>query len=63
MNRSNPKLLDFMQYHIDNCPTERGETYKLAKELGQQLIENCKDVLDVSCLQGRGRPHWPPHDY
>lgn len=48
MNRSNPKLLDFMQYHIDNCPTERGETYKLAKELGQQLIENCKDVLDVS---------------
>lgn len=48
MNRSNPKLLDFMQYHIDNCPTDRGETYKLAKELGQQLIENCKEVLDVS---------------
>lgn len=48
MNRSNPKLLDFMQYHIDNCPTERGETYKLAKALGQQLIENCKDVLNIS---------------
>ncbi|KAJ5392377.1 hypothetical protein N7509_007867 [Penicillium cosmopolitanum] len=47
MNRSNPLLLDFMQYHIDNCPTERGETYKLAKELGQQLIENCKEVMDV----------------
>ena len=45
MNRSNPLLLDFMQYHIDNCPTERGETYKLAKELGEQLIGNCKDVL------------------
>lgn len=45
MNRSNPLLLDFMQYHIDNCPKERGETYKLAKELGQQLIENCRDVL------------------
>ncbi|KAI1971515.1 beta subunit of fatty acid synthetase [Ophidiomyces ophidiicola] len=45
MNRSNPLLLDFMQYHIDNCPTERGETYKLAKELGQQLIENCREVL------------------
>jgi fatty acid synthase subunit alpha, fungi type len=45
MNRSNPLLLDFMQYHIDNCPTERGETYKLAKELGEQLIDNCKDVL------------------
>ncbi len=48
MNRSNPTLLDFMQYHIDNCPTERGETYQLAKELGHQLIENCKDVLGVS---------------
>ncbi|OAA56954.1 fatty acid synthase alpha subunit [Niveomyces insectorum RCEF 264] len=47
MNRSNPTLLEFMQYHIDNCPTERGETYKLAKELGAQLIENCKDVLNV----------------
>jgi len=45
MNRSNPLLLDFMQYHIDHCPTERGETYALAKELGQQLIENCKDVI------------------
>ena len=43
MNRSNPTLLDFMQYHIDHCPTERGETYELAKSLGQQLIENCRD--------------------
>lgn len=48
MNRSNPLLLDFMQYHIDNCPTERGETYQLAKELGEQLIENCKEVLGVA---------------
>ncbi|MCJ1306831.1 3-oxoacyl-[acyl-carrier-protein] synthase [Agyrium rufum] len=45
MNRSNPTLLDFMQYHVDNCPTERGETYELAKQLGQQLLDNCKDVL------------------
>ncbi|KAL4959186.1 trifunctional fatty acid synthase subunit FAS2 [Aspergillus stella-maris] len=48
MNRSNPLLLEFMQYHIDNCPTDRGETYQLAKELGEQLIENCKEVLGVS---------------
>jgi fatty acid synthase subunit alpha len=46
MNRSNPLLLDFMQYHIDHCPTERGETYGLAKELAEQLFENCKDVID-----------------
>ena len=46
MNRSNPLLLDFMQHHIDNCPTQRGETYMLAKELGEQLIMNCRDVLN-----------------
>ena len=45
MNRSNPALLDFMQHHIDHCPTERGETYQLAKMLGEQLIDNCRDVL------------------
>ncbi|KAH8707112.1 fatty acid synthase-like protein [Phaeosphaeriaceae sp. PMI808] len=46
MNRSNPLLLDFMQYHMDHCPTECGETYELAKALGQQLIDNCKDVIN-----------------
>ncbi|KAK5998240.1 Fatty acid synthase subunit alpha [Cladobotryum mycophilum] len=48
MNKSNPKLLEFMQYHIDNCPTERGETYQLAKTLGLQLIENIEQVLKVA---------------
>lgn len=48
MNRSNPRLLDYMQYHIDHCPTERGETYELAKLMGEQLIDNCRDVLDVA---------------
>lgn len=48
MNRANPLLLDFMQHHIDHCPTERGETYQLAKMLGEQLIDNCRDVLDES---------------
>lgn len=47
MNRSNPTLLEFMQYHIDHCPTEKGDTYNLAKELGLQLIENCKEALSV----------------
>ncbi|KAI0389104.1 fatty acid synthase subunit alpha [Xylariaceae sp. FL0594] len=48
MTKSNPLLLEFMQYHIDNCPTERGETYALAKELGEMLIENCREVLNVA---------------
>ncbi|PNP40924.1 hypothetical protein TGAMA5MH_06790 [Trichoderma gamsii] len=46
MNRANPTLLEYMQYHIDNCPRERGETYQLAKELGTQLIESCERVLN-----------------
>jgi len=50
MNRSNPLLLDFMQYHMDHCPTERGETYELAKQLGEMLIENCKDVIGQAPL-------------
>ncbi|KAG8905251.1 3-oxoacyl-[acyl-carrier-protein] synthase [Tulasnella sp. 403] len=45
MNRADPALLQYMQYHIDNCSPERGETYKLAKEFGQQLIDNCREVL------------------
>ena len=35
-----------MQYYIDHCPAEKGETYHLAKELGGLLIENCREVLD-----------------
>lgn len=46
MNRSNPGLLEYMQYHIDHCPTERGETYKLAKDLGRQLITNIEETLN-----------------
>lgn len=47
MNRSNPTLVKFMQYHIDHVPEYKGETYQLAKKLGQQLIDNCQQVLQV----------------
>lgn len=47
MNRSNPTLIKFMQYHIDHTPTEKGETYELAKKLGQQLIDNCIEVMQT----------------
>ncbi|KAH6867587.1 hypothetical protein B0T10DRAFT_502320 [Thelonectria olida] len=46
MNRSNANLVKFMEYHISHCPTERGETYELAKALGEQLLAKCKDALD-----------------
>ncbi|ODQ67554.1 alpha subunit of fatty acid synthase [Nadsonia fulvescens var. elongata DSM 6958] len=47
MNRANPTLIEFMQYHMDHVPTEKGATYQLAKELGVQLMERCKEALDV----------------
>lgn len=47
MNRASPTLIKFMQYHIDHTPEYKGETYQLAKRLGQQLIDNCKQVMDV----------------
>ena len=45
MNRADPELLTYMQYHIDQCDPERGETYRLAKQFGQQLIDNCREVV------------------
>ena len=46
MNRADPALLSYMQYHIDQCDATRGETYKLAKEFGQKLIDNCREAID-----------------
>ncbi|KAH7106327.1 fatty acid synthase [Auriculariales sp. MPI-PUGE-AT-0066] len=45
MNRADPVLLQYMQYNIDNCDASRGPTYALAKEFGQQLIDNCKEAM------------------
>src|ERR1700733_11510305 len=60
MNRASPSLLEFMQYYIDHCPEERGETYRLAKELGGMLIENCREVLDAAPVyKDVQNPHAP----
>ncbi|KAH9945014.1 fatty acid synthase [Epithele typhae] len=45
MNRADPDLVAYMQYYIDQCDASRGETYQLAKQFGQQLIDNCKEVV------------------
>ena len=47
MNRSNDALIKFMEYHINNTDETKGENYKLVKDLGEQLIENCKLALDL----------------
>ena len=54
INRADPTMLRYMQYHIDKVNPERGSTYKLAKELGQQLIDNCKQAVDQGPLYKDG---------
>ncbi|KAM3582650.1 fatty acid synthase alpha subunit Lsd1 [Umbelopsis sp. WA50703] len=48
MNRAHPALLDYMRYNVEKCAADKGETYRLAKEFGQALIENCAEVLSLS---------------
>ena len=55
MNRADPSLLAYMQYYIDNCDAERGPTYKLAKEFGQRLIDNCREVVGQPPLYKDGK--------
>ena len=45
LNRADPEMLAYMQYNIDRCDPSKGETYKLAKEFGQRLIDNTRQVL------------------
>ncbi|KAL1666812.1 acyl transferase domain-containing protein, partial [Schizophyllum commune] len=45
LNRADPELITYMQYYIDKCDPERGETFKLAKHFGQQLIDNTREVV------------------
>ncbi|KAJ6477506.1 fatty acid synthase, partial [Mycena sanguinolenta] len=45
MNRADPELLAYMQYTVDQCDPNKGDNYKLAKQFGQQLIDNTREVL------------------
>ena len=45
LNCADPKLLMYMQDHINQVDPSKGETYQLAKQFGQQLIENTREVI------------------
>ena len=40
-----PELLTYMQYNINRCDASKGQTYQLAKQFGQQLIEHTREVI------------------
>ncbi len=46
LNRADPDLLEFLQYNISRCDPTKGENYRLAKEFGQQLIENTREFIN-----------------
>ena len=45
LNQADPDMLQFMQYNINQCDASKGETYRLAKEFGQKLIDNTREVI------------------
>ncbi|KIY43927.1 fatty acid synthase [Fistulina hepatica ATCC 64428] len=47
LNRADPDLVTYMQYHIDQVDPTKGETYKLAKTFGQQLIDNTREAVGI----------------
>jgi fatty acid synthase subunit beta len=47
LNRADPDLLTYMQYNIDQCDASKGDTYQLAKQFGQQLIDNTREVIGM----------------
>ena len=55
INRADESLLRYMQYNVDRCDPSRGETYRLGKEFGQQLIDNCREALGKPPLYKDGK--------
>jgi len=47
INRADPGMIRYIRYHIESCITARGDTYKLAKEFAQLLLENCETALTL----------------
>ncbi|KAJ7285205.1 fatty acid synthase [Mycena rebaudengoi] len=45
MNRADPELLPYMQYGIDRCDPSKGDNYRLAKQFGQQMIDNVREAI------------------
>jgi fatty acid synthase subunit alpha len=54
LNRADPDLYQFMQYNVNACNPTLGENYALAKQFGQQLIENCREVVNRAPLYRDG---------
>ena len=54
LKRADLDLYQFMQYGVNACDPTFGENYGLAKQSGQQLIENCCEVVNSAPLYKDG---------
>jgi hypothetical protein len=45
MNRADRDLIKFMEFMINQRDPAKGETYAMAKKLGQELLDNCRGVV------------------
>ena len=56
---ADPDMLQFMQYHINQCDALKGETYRQAKEFGQKLpvIDNTREVIGKPLMYKDGVLH------
>ncbi|PWY99602.1 hypothetical protein BCV70DRAFT_109981 [Testicularia cyperi] len=61
MNRADPSLLRYMQFHIDQIKAEQGPTYALAKEYGQQLLDNCREACSEDAVYKEVHAPTAPH--
>ena len=43
-----------MRYTLDKVDPTRGETYKLAKEFGMMLLQNCEEAVGTAPLYKDG---------
>jgi hypothetical protein len=55
INRADPDMLRYMQYNVDHVDSSKGDTYKLAKEFGQQLIDNTWELAGKTLVYKDGK--------
>lgn len=62
MNRADPTLLEYMQFHIDNVDVSKGPNYEKVKKFGQILIDNCESCCSARTQVPLGHQRWRCQD-
>jgi len=52
-------LIKFVDFMVNHCEPANGETYATAMKLGQELLDNCRDVVGQPPLFRDGEIFFP----